>query len=142
MNIKFNTKGVIYGVILLVMVIGGFIFIPSMFMDKTEPVEYTMVQRESIPEKILEMMDKYVDQERALAVKLDNKIYVIVTKDGNEEFGIELEKIKMAKEEDKNVMKVEATYKNKEEAHPYIVAETNLTDLPDKIELDTSIEEQ
>ena len=39
-----------------------------------------MLQRESIPEKILDMMDKYTNEERALAVKLDDKIYVIVTR--------------------------------------------------------------
>lgn len=142
MNIKFNLKGVVYGVIILLMIVGGFVFIPKMFMNKAEPVEYTMVQREAIPEKILGMMDKYVDQERALAVKLDNKIYVVVTRGNDNEHGIEIEKISMVKEEDKNVMKVEALYKNKEESHPYIVVETNLTDLPDKIELDTSIDGQ
>lgn len=133
-------KGVVYGVIILLMVVGGFVFIPKMFMDQSKPVDYTMVQREAIPEKILSMMDKYVDQERALAVKLDNKIYVIVTRGNDNEHGIEIEKIAMSKDEDKSVMKVESVYKSKEESHPYVVVETNLSELPDKIELATSIE--
>jgi len=142
MNIKFNIKGVIYGVIVLALVIGGFIFIPNMFMEKTNPVDYTMVQREAIPEKILDMMDKYVDEERALAVKLDGKIYVIATRGKDNEHGIEMDKINMSKKEDRNIMQVKITYKDKEESYPYIVVETNLEELPDGIELDSSVSEE
>ena len=52
-----------------------------------------------------------------------------------------MDKIVIAKEEDKDIMKVKATYKEKEKSYPYIVVETNLKDLPDKIELSTSIQE-
>ncbi|MGL5348818.1 MAG: hypothetical protein ACRDA3_15825 [Peptostreptococcaceae bacterium] len=142
MKIKFNIKGVIYGVIVLALIIGGFIFIPNMMNEKSKPVDYTMVQREAIPDKILDMMDKYVNEERALAVKLDNKIYVIVTRGNNNEYGIEMDKIDIVKEEDKSVMKVKATYKDKEKSYPYIVVETNLVELPDRIELSTTIEEK
>ena len=80
MNIKFNMKGVIIGVVLLFLVVGGFLVLPKMFMEDSTPVDYTMLQRDAIPEKILNIMDKYTNEERALAVKLDNKIYVIVTR--------------------------------------------------------------
>ena len=135
MNIKFNIKGVIYGVILLFMIIGGFILIPNIFMEKTKPVDYTILQREAIPEKILDMMDKYVNQERALAVKLDNKMYVIVTRGNDNKKGIEVDKIELFQEEEKSVMRVNATYKQKDKSYPYVVLETNLTNLPDRIEL-------
>lgn len=140
MNIKFNVKGVIYGVLLLILVIGGFIVIPNMFMEKSKPVDYTIVQRESIPEKILDMMDKYTDEERALAVKLNEKIYVIVTRGKDNEKGIEMNKIEMVQENDKNLMKVKISYKEKEKSYPYIVVETNLTDLPENIELNATEE--
>ncbi len=142
MNIKFNIKSVVYGVIVLALVIGGFIFVPKMFIEKSDPVDYTMVQREAIPEKILGMMDKYVDEERALAVKLDGKIYVIATRGNDNEHGIEMDKIDMTKKEEKNVMRVKITYKEKEESYPYIVVETNLEELPDGIELEAAIAEQ
>ena len=141
MNKKFNIKGVVYGIIVLAMLIGGFIFIPDIFKENSKPVDYTMVQREAMPDKILGMMDKYTDEERALAVKLDGKVYVIVTRGNSNEHGIEMDKIVIAKEEDKNIMRVKATYKEKEKSYPYIVVETNLKDLPDKIELSTSIQE-
>ena len=105
MNVKFNIKGIIYGVIALVFVIGGFIFIPSMFVEKSKPIDYTVLQRNSIPEKILDVMDKYTNEERALAAKIDNKIYIIVTR-GNNKYGIEMDKIESVVEEGKDVLRV------------------------------------
>ena len=138
MNVKFNMKGVILGVVLVFFIIGGFLFLPKMFIEDSTPVDYTMIQRDAIPEKILNIMDKYTNEERALAVKLDNKIYVIVTRAKEKDQGIEIDKISIAKEEDKNTMKVEITYKYKKDSYPFVVAETNLTELPDKIELNSS----
>ena len=140
MEIKFNIKGVIYGVILALFIILGFIFIPRFFIDTSKPVDFTMVQRESIPDKILDIMDKYENEERALAVKLDNKIYVIVTR-GEKEHGIEIDKITMNEVEEKSVMTVNITYKDKNKSYPFIVVETNLDSLPDKIQLNTTKED-
>ncbi len=139
MEIKFNIKGVIYGVILILFIVLGFVFIPKLFMDTEKPIDFTMVQREAIPEKILDIMDKYEDEERALAVKMDNKIYVIVTR-GDKEHGIEIDKITMDTVEEKTVMTVNITYKDKDKSYPFEVAETNLDSLPDKIQLNTIAE--
>ena len=138
MNVKFNMKGVILGVVLVFFIIGGFLFLPKMFIEDSTPVDYTMIQRDAIPEKILNIMDKYTNEERALAVKLDNKIYVIVTRAKEKDQGIEIDKISTVDEEDKKTMKVDITYKNKKDSYPFVVAETNLTELPDKIELNSS----
>ncbi len=140
-KVKFNIKGVIYGVILMALIIGGFIVTPNMFMEQSKPVDYTILQREAIPEKILDMMDKYVNEERALAVKLNNKIYVVVTRGNDKNHGIEMDKIDVVKQDDKNIMRVKVVYKDKEKSYPYIVVETNLNELPDSIELNTSVEE-
>ncbi len=142
MNIKFNMKGVIIGVVLLFLVVGGFLVLPKMFMEDSTPVDYTMLQRDAIPEKILNIMDKYTNEERALAVKLDNKIYVIVTRAQGKEEGIQIDEISIVKEDDKNIMKVNITYKDKMKSYPFVIAETNLTDLPDRIELNSLEEEK
>ena len=140
-KINFNIKGVIYGVIIMALIIGGFIVIPNIFMEQSKPTDYTILQREAIPEKILDMMDKYVDEERALAVKLNDKIYVVVTRGNDKNHGIEMDKIDIVKQDDKNIMRVKVVYKEKEKSYPYIVVETNLNELPDSIELNTSVEE-
>ena len=141
MEIKFNMKGVIYGEILILFIVLGFLFIPKMFMDTSKPVDFTMIQRESVPEKILDIMDKYEDQERALAVKYEDKIYVIVTR-GEKEYGINMDKIVIDKVDGKTIMTVNITYKNKEKSYPFVVAETNLDSLPDKIQLNSQVEEK
>lgn len=140
-KVNFNIKGVIYGAIVMILIIGGFIVIPNIFMEQSKPVDYTILQREAIPEKILDMMDKYVNEERSLAVKLENKIYVVVTRGNDKNHGIEMDKIDIVKQDDKNIMRVKVVYKDKEESYPYIVVETNLNELPDTIELNTSVEE-
>ena len=140
-KINFNIKGVIYGVIIMALIIGGFIVIPSIFMEQSKPTDYTILQREAIPEKILDMMDKYVNEERALAVKLNDKIYVVVTRGNDKNHGIEMDKIDVIKKDNKNIMRVKIIYKEKEKSYPYIVVETNLNELPDSIELNTSVEE-
>lgn len=141
MEIKFNIKGVIYGVILILFIVLGFIFIPQLFLDTSKPIDYIMVQRTSIPEKILDIMDKYEDEERALAVKLDDKIYVIVTR-GETEHGIDIDKITLETVEEKDIMTVNITYKDKDKSYPFVVAETNLKSLPDKIQLNKTKEEK
>ncbi|SHK50007.1 hypothetical protein [Tepidibacter formicigenes] len=142
MEIKWNTKAVLYGIIALILVIGGFLVVPKFLGEKGEPVEFTLVERDEIPEKILDVMPKYVDEERALACKIQDKIYVIATRGENKDYGVEIEKIEMLKDEDKITMKVYSVYKKPENSHPYIVVETNLKELPDKVELINKVEEE
>ena len=136
LNVKFNMKGMIYGIFLIIFVLAGFIVLPKMFVEDIKPVDYVLVQRDSIPDKILDMMDDYIDQERALTIMIDDKVYVIVTRGQNDDYGIDVNKISVQNKDGKQVMKVEVIYKEKENAYPFIVLETNMKSLPDKVELD------
>ena len=106
-----------------------------MFGEDIKAVDYVIVQRDSIPDKILDMMDDYIDQERALATIIDDKVYIIVTRGQNNEYGIDMDKISLENIEGKQVMTVDIIYKEKENSYPFIVLETNMKSLPDKIEL-------
>lgn len=136
MNVKFNMKGMIYGIFLIIFVLAGFIVLPKMFVEDIKPVDYVLVQRDSIPDKILDMMDDYIDQERALTIMIDDKVYVVVTRGQNNDYGIDVNKISIENRDGKQVMKVEIIYKEKENAYPFVVLETNIKSLPDKVELD------
>jgi len=136
LNVKFNMKGMIYGIFLIIFVLAGFIVLPKMFVEDIKPVDYVLVQRDSIPDKILDMMDDYIDQERALTIMIDDKVYVVVTRGQNNDYGIDVNKISIENREGKQVMKVEIIYKEKENAYPFVVLETNIKSLPDKVELD------
>ncbi len=135
MDVKFNIKSMIYGILLILFILAGFIVLPKMFDQKIAPVDYVMVQRDAIPDKILNMMDDYVHKERAIALIIDEKVYVIVTRGENTDYGIEVNKINLQNKEDKKVMQVEILYKEKEKSYPFVVVETNMKSLPDKIEL-------
>jgi hypothetical protein len=137
LNIRFNMKGLVYGIIILALVLGGFLVIPGMFVEKTKSIDYTVLQREAVPEKILDMMDKYTNEERALVAKMGSKIYIMVTR-GEKKFGIEMDSIEKFDEEGKEVVRVKAKYKNKEDSMPYLIVETNLENLPDRVELEIS----
>ena len=58
------------------------------------------------------------------------------------EYGIEIDKITIDTIDEKTVMTVNITYKEKNKSYPFIVAETNLDSLPDKIQLNTKTEEK
>lgn len=135
-------KGMVYGICLIIFILAGFIILPKMFGEDIKAVDYVIVQRDSIPDKILDMMDDYIDQERALATIIDCKVYVIVTRGQNEEYGIDVEKINLQDKDGKQVMIVEAVYKEKEDAYPFVVLETNMESLPDKIELNQKFQGQ
>jgi hypothetical protein len=130
-------KGLVYGIIILALILGGFLVIPGMFVEKTKSIDYTVLQREAVPEKILDMMDKYTNEERALVAKMGSKIYIMVTR-GEKKFGIEMDSIEKFDEEGKEVVRVKAKYKNKEDSMPYLIVETNLENLPDRVELEIS----
>ena len=142
MDVKFNMKGMVYGICLIIFILAGFIILPKMFGEDIKAVDYVIVQRDSIPDKILDMMDDYIDQERALATIIDGKVYVIVTRGQNEEYGIDVEKINLQDKDGKQVMIVEAVYKEIEDAYPFVVLETNMESLPDKIELNQKFQGQ
>ena len=44
-KVNFNIKGVIYGVIVMVLIIGGFIVIPNMFMEQSKLRLYYFTKR-------------------------------------------------------------------------------------------------
>ena len=137
MKVKFNIKNMIYGIILILFVLAGFIILPKIFGEDIKAVDYVLVQRDSIPDKILDIMDDYIDQERALTMMIDDKVYVIVTRGQNNDYGIDVDKISVENKEGKQIMNVKVVYKEKENAYPFVVLETNMQALPDKVELDT-----
>ena len=53
MDVKFNMKGMIYGIFLIIFILAGFIILPKMFHEDVKAVDYIVVQRDSIPDKIL-----------------------------------------------------------------------------------------
>lgn len=109
-------------------------------------VDFTQLAADDIPKSIeTDVIPEYRELERALGCLVDGKVYVIVTRGEKPTAGYEvnIDKITVEKDKGGSNMKVNATFTEPQEGiavsqivtYPYAVASTNLTELPDTIEL-------
>ena len=130
---------------------GGYLLAGSGALEQVtrgKTVEFMLLEENDIPQAIVaEVIPEYRDLERALACMADGKIYVIVTRGEKPTagFAAEIEKMKVEKSENGKNLVVTALFTDPPEGeavaqvitYPYQVAETDLTELPDTIELRT-----
>ena len=114
-------------------------------------VEFTVLAEEQIPQAMVtEVIPQYRELERALSCIIDGKVYVLATRGEKPTAGFEIsmEKMKLEKTEQGKNLVVTALFKDPPAGesvaqvitYPYQVAETNLEELPDTIELRTVFE--
>lgn len=111
-------------------------------MNSSKKIEFTVLEDENIPKEIeTQVLPEYRNLERALACIVDDKVYVVVTRGEKTTSGYEVDIDKMIMNDDK--LEVYAAYTDPEEGkavsqvltYPYAVAETELSSLPESIEL-------
>jgi hypothetical protein len=137
-------KGIIaLGVIIAALV--GVLFAGNLFNDDIK-VDYFILTEGEIPQEITtQVIPEYRGLERALACKVDDKIYVVVSRGEKPTSGFEVFIDRMwleDKDNGKNLV-VLAIFRDPEPGaslaqvltYPLKVAETNLSRLPDQIEL-------
>lgn len=140
------------GILIVIIIILGIIFIPKIINNEGDrEVKFQNIEVEEAPEKIQELIPKYLSEERALACKVDGKIYIIVTRGEKNTAGYsaELEKIEKVKNEKNFNLTVHARYKDPKPdemvaqiiTYPVTVVETELETLPDKIQLEVDYKE-
>ncbi|MBS4534813.1 protease complex subunit PrcB family protein [Clostridium sp. D2Q-14] len=140
-------------IIILLIIILGVIFIPKFLLDRgDEKVAFKVIEEDAIPDKIQQLLPKYQKEERALACKVDKKIYVIVTRGEKRTDGyrVTIDKIEKKSNEDKFDLIVYAEYKDPKPdeivpqviTYPTIVAVTELEALPERIYLETKFIEE
>lgn len=135
----------IFGLALLIIM--GSLLVPKILSGKEKTIKYKALQMEEIPEKIKEMLPKYIMEERALTCKYRDEIYIIVTRGEKKSLGffVDIEKIvKETYSKDKFDLIVFAKFIDpnpnevlpQEYDYPCIVVKTKLKDLPENIHLD------
>lgn len=139
-----NWKTVIIIVIVVMVIIAG-VYGVKYFVKDDDDVAFEVLSEEMIPQKIQEILPRYKSLERALACKVDDEIYVIATRGEKPTGGytVQIDSINQIKEEDKTKLIVYTTFKDPKPGdivtqvitYPYVVAKTELKNLPDKIEL-------
>ena len=132
---------------LAVIVIIGGIFLPKVLKKSEGSVSFKTVEAADIPDKIKEILPRYLTEERALTCKLKDDIYVIVTRGEKSTKGYFVKIDKMIKEKaskDHYDLVVYAKFTDpkpneavsQEYDYPFVIVKTNLKTMPDKVHLD------
>ena len=148
---KINWKLFIIIIVVLVIIVASIKFVFNVISEGNTEVAYKILSEDEVPEKVMEILPRYKMLERALATKIDEEIYVIVTRGEKltEGYKVDITKIEFINTDDENMVIVYALFEDpdtedlmqQEINYPYIIAKTQLTELPDKIELDISYKE-
>ncbi len=143
---KINWKLFITMILIIVIAAGLVKFIPKLIFKNDKEVGYMVLNKEQVPEKINEILPRYMMLERALAAKVDDQIYVIVTRGQKLTAGydVNIERLELVKEEEETRLIVHAIFKdpkpedivNQAMTHPYAIVKTELKELPKKIHLE------
>lgn len=142
---KINWKLFITIIIIIVLVVVAIKVVPKLISRGDKDVSYEVLDQSQVPDKIQQILPRYKMLERALAAKVDDSIYVIVTRGEKLTggYGVEIERIQLIKEDKEERMIVHAKFKDPKPdelvpqviTYPYVVAKTNLKELPKKIDL-------
>lgn len=148
-SIKNNIVGrkkllVILSVIVAVVVCIALIYVKT--MGGEESVGFKVVEEKSIPIEITEdVIPEYKTLERALACKVEDDVYVLVTRGEKPTsgFNVSIDRMSVEKEDGKRKLIVYALFEDPQKetpisqiiTYPVSIAKTDLTYLPDTIEL-------
>ncbi|KPU26704.1 hypothetical protein TR13x_09000 [Caloranaerobacter sp. TR13] len=134
--------------LIVVIVILGIIFIPKLLKNEGgKTVKFEILNKNEVPKKIQELLPRYMSEERALACKIENEVYVIVTRGEKKTAGytVNIDRIEKVKSKDNFDLIVYAEYKDPKPnelvaqviTYPTIIVKTELNKLPNKIKLET-----
>jgi len=137
----------IHIIALAIILIIGILFIPKILGANKGQIKFKVVKTEDIPDKISEMLPKYLMEERALTCKYRDEIFVVVTRGEKSSKGylVDIEQIVMEKySKDQFDLVVYARFTDpapneiveQEYDYPYIVVKTNLKSMPEQVHLD------
>ncbi len=138
-------KKVLIIILVVVVVLLAAVFAMNHF-GGSEAVKFKVLGEQEIPQDIVgQVIPEYRDLERALACMVDDKVYVLVSRGEKPTSGFDLNIDRMVIEEKDGVTNL-AVYANFADPEPGValtqiltyplkVAETELTQLPDQIEL-------
>lgn len=116
------------------------------FGGSESDIVFTQLAPDAIPQQITsQVIPEYRDMERALACVVDDKVYVLATRGEKPTTGydIEIDSMELEDEDGKSKLIVNVLFTDpqagasltQETTYPYVVAETDIAKLPDKIEM-------
>ncbi len=144
MDLKRNQL-LVLGIILFIILI--LIFMPKKSNKGEKTVKYKVLESSEIPEKIKEILPKYLSEERAISLRLNDEIYILVMRGEKNTGGytVDVEKIvKEEKTEEEFGLIVHAKFKDPDPndivaqsfTYPFTIVKTNLKQMPNDIKLE------
>lgn len=138
-------KNYIIGIVAILLI--GILVVSNPFKSNDGEIKFKVVSEEEVPEKIAEILPKYLLEERALTCKYEDEIYVVVTRGEKQSKGYTVELDKIVKEQySKDIFDIVVHAKftdpdinqlvEQEYDYPYIIVKTNLKDMPEEVHLD------
>lgn len=148
---KPGKKGLIIAAVLVIAALAAGL-IAANVLKGDKKVEFKTLNENKIPQDISsQVIPEYRTLERALACVVEDRIYVIVTRGEKPTsgFSVDIARMVLEEKEGKTNLVVYADFKDPEKGkalaqvitYPVKVAKTNLTKLPDEIELRIQYEE-
>lgn len=138
--------------IIIVVVILGIILIPKYLNEGDKEVKFKVLKADEVPQKLKDILPNYLSEERALSCKIEDDIFVVVTRGEKnmEGYSVTIDKIEKGKKKDgKFNITVFAKYKDPKPdqivaqkiSYPHTIVKTNLDKLPANIKLEVEYEE-
>lgn len=143
---KPGKKGLIAIAVLVVAALAAGLITANIMLKGDKKVEFKTLSENKIPQDISgQVIPEYRTLERALACMVEDKVYVIVTRGEKPTSGfkVDIDKMVLEEQEGKSTLVVYADFEDPKKGkalaqvitYPVKVARTNLTRLPDEIEL-------
>lgn len=143
---KPGKKGVIAIAVLVVAALAAGLITANIMLKGDKKIEFKTLSENKIPQDISgQVIPEYRTLERALACVVEDKVYVIVTRGEKPTSGfkVDIDRMVLEEKDGKSNLVVYADFEDPEKGkalaqvitYPVKVARTNLTRLPDEIEL-------
>lgn len=138
-------KYIVIGIVFVIILIT--IFTPKFLSKGDKKVKYKVLESSEIPEKIKEILPKYLTEERALSCRLNDEIYILVTRGEKSTGGytVEVDNIEIDKKtKDDFDLIIYAKFKDPDPndivaqgfTYPFTIVKTNLNKMPESINLE------
>ncbi|NLB32373.1 MAG: protease complex subunit PrcB family protein [Tissierellia bacterium] len=137
----------IVSIVAIIVFIAALLFFFRYFRGKgVQNVSFDNINPENIPRQITEVLPNYRMKEKALVCRINDEIYVVVTRGEKDTAGyeVEIDKITLNDTDGERVMTVFAEYKDPKPGdvtaqiltYPFAVVKTELEELPQKVILE------
>nr|WP_300092146.1 protease complex subunit PrcB family protein [Sedimentibacter sp.] len=131
----------------IVVFIAALLFFFRYFRGKgAHDVNFESIEPENIPRQISEVLPNYRMKEKALVCRINDEIYVVVTRGEKSTAGydVEIDKLTLSEEDGEQVLTVYAEYTDPKPGdvtaqiltYPFTVVKTDMEELPQKVVLE------